>query len=79
MNIFATLAAVATSLDPSPAPFTLLGYIDPGTGSLILQVAIGAVVGSLVAAKLYWLRLKAFFTGRAAARRGDAPENGTDL
>ena len=39
-------------------------YIDPGTGSLVFQVLVGAVVGALVTAKLYWQRLKAFFVRR---------------
>jgi hypothetical protein len=31
-------------------------YLDPGTGSLIIQIAIGALVGGLVAAKVFWKR-----------------------
>lgn len=36
-------------------------YIDPGTGSLIIQVLIGALAGGLVAAKIFWTRIKKFF------------------
>jgi hypothetical protein len=36
-------------------------YIDPGTGSMILQATIGAIVGSAVALKLFWNRIKFFF------------------
>ena len=42
---------------------TLPAYIDPGTGSLIIQVLIGALVGGLVAAKIFWTRIKGFFKG----------------
>jgi hypothetical protein len=35
-------------------------YLDPGTGSLIIQIAIGALVGGLVAAKMYWKRTAGF-------------------
>jgi hypothetical protein len=38
-------------------------YIDPGTGSLIIQVLIGALVGGLVAVKVFWSRIKTFFKG----------------
>jgi hypothetical protein len=53
---------------------TLLAYIDPGTGSLVLQVVVGAAVGLMVTAKLYWVRIKDFFRSR-----GDStPENKPD-
>ena len=36
----------------------LLTYIDAGTGSLIIQVLIGAAAGGLLAVKMYWNRIK---------------------
>jgi hypothetical protein len=39
----------------------VLIYIDPGTGSIILQALIGAVAGLAIAAKLYWSRVLKFF------------------
>lgn len=36
-------------------------YIDPGTGSMILQATIAAIVGSAVTIKLLWQRIKLFF------------------
>lgn len=38
-------------------------YIDPGAGSIILQILIGGVAGVAVAGKLYWHRVKDFFRG----------------
>ena len=38
----------------------LHAYIDPGTGSIVLQAVIGALVGGLVAIGLFWNRIKAF-------------------
>lgn len=35
-------------------------YLDPGTGSMILQIILGGVAGILVAAKLYWKNLLQF-------------------
>ena len=36
-------------------------YLDPGTGSIILQGIIATVAGMLVAGRLYWERVKQFF------------------
>lgn len=38
-------------------------YLDPGTGSIILQGIIATVAGMLVAGRLYWQRVKMFFAG----------------
>jgi hypothetical protein len=32
-------------------------YLDPGTGSMILQVLLGGVAGLALAGKLYWHKL----------------------
>ena len=39
------------------APF---GYIDPGTGSMLLQVIVGGVAAAAVGLKLFWNRLLGF-------------------
>ena len=36
-------------------------YLDPGTGSMIIQVIIGVVAGALVTLKVFWSKIKAFF------------------
>ena len=33
-------------------------YLDPGTGSVILQALIGVIAGVLIALKIYWYKLK---------------------
>ena len=33
-------------------------YIDPGSGSIIIQIIVGALVGVGVTIKLYWHRFK---------------------
>jgi len=38
---------------PSPA----MAYIDPGSGSMLLQIILGGVAGLFVIFKLYWHRL----------------------
>ena len=33
-------------------------YLDPGTGSLVIQAVIGALVGVAITLKIYWYKLK---------------------
>lgn len=35
-------------------------YIDPGTGSLLLQMLLAAIAGAFVTIKLYWYRILKF-------------------
>jgi hypothetical protein len=37
------------------------GYLDPATGSYIVQVIIGIFVSLLFAIKIYWKKLKEYF------------------
>jgi len=37
-----------------------VAYLDPGTGSLILQLLIAGIIGAMYTIKLYWYRLKIF-------------------
>jgi len=38
-------------------------YLDPGTGSYILQMVIAGLLGAAFAVKLFWLRIKRFVSG----------------
>ena len=40
-------------------------YLDPGTGSMMLQLLLGGVAGALVVGNLYWQRIKTFFGGKS--------------
>ena len=44
-------------------PRKVHAYIDPGTGSMMLQVLIGVLVGVLFALKMFWKRITVFFKG----------------
>lgn len=33
-------------------------YLDPGTGSIVIQAIIGALVGVGITLKIYWYKLK---------------------
>ena len=37
-------------------------YIDPGSGSIVIQVVIAALVGAGIAVKLFWEKLKYKFS-----------------
>jgi hypothetical protein len=44
------MAMLAIGISTSPAQ----AYLDPGTGSIILQILLGGVAGAALAVKLYW-------------------------
>ena len=50
------------------------GYIDPGTGSLIIQSIIGAIAAVGVTLKIYWHKIKVFFSGRGKDQKPAAEE-----
>lgn len=54
--LFALLFVIVLRVD-APAH----AYLDPGTGSMLLQLLLGGVAGLLVVGKLYWHRIMAFF------------------
>jgi hypothetical protein len=35
---------------------SVLGYLDPGSGSMILQAVVGGAAAAAVVGKLYWRR-----------------------
>ena len=41
---------------------SFLIYIDPGSGSYLIQVIIAAILGALFYFKNLWWRIKSFFT-----------------
>lgn len=51
-------------------------YLDPGSGSFLLQILLAAILGSAFAIKMYWRKLKSLFTGKSAeTEKKDADEN----
>lgn len=45
------------SLSSNPA----YAYLDPGTGSMILNLIVGAAAGALTFASVFWQKIKNFF------------------
>ena len=39
----------------------IFGYLDPGTGSMLVQLLVGGVAAAGVTAKFYWRRLMRLF------------------
>ncbi|SFJ55474.1 hypothetical protein SAMN04515648_4580 [Phyllobacterium sp. CL33Tsu] len=65
---YSTLAALSASY------FVLLSssayaYLDPGTGSMILQGIIGGALTVSVVVSGYYYRLKGWFTGAKASKK----------
>ena len=51
----------------------MLAYLDPGTGSMLVQLLVGGVAAVAVTAKLYWHRIL-----RLLRVRKDEPEPDND-
>ena len=75
MNRPALLTVITCYLIFASAP--AYAYLDPGTGSMMLQALIGALAGGLVMARNYWTKIKGFFSGakREPSDRGSAEES----
>lgn len=58
------IKVVGISLLCITASTPVYGYIDPGTGSLIIQSVIGAIAAVGITLKLYWHKLKVYFFSR---------------
>lgn len=41
-------------------------YLDPGSGSMLIQLIIGAVLGVGVFLRVFWKNIKNLFTGKKA-------------
>ena len=51
--------------------FTPLPYLDPGSGSFIIQIAIAALLGLGVAIRASWSRIKKFFGMKSKSEAED--------
>jgi len=52
-------------------PKSAFAYVDPGTGSYIFQILVGAIFGAAFAIKLYWKRIKSYFSNRSSKNQED--------
>ena len=75
-HLLAVLVFLGASLSYAAPAFA---YLDPGTGSIILQGIIATVAGALVAGRLYWQRVKAFFAGLVSGNKGADVANAASM
>ena len=57
------LCALALALAARPAH----AYLDPASGSMMLQLLLGGLAGAAVTLKLFWRKLRSRITGRRDA------------
>lgn len=50
-------------------------YVDPGSGSFILQFIIAALLGAGLTLKMYWRRGRQFLSGLVSKRQPDEDVN----
>ena len=51
---------------------SILLYVDPGSGSYLVQVIIAAILGALFYFKTIWWKIKSFFH---KSKKDDLPKN----
>ncbi len=51
-------------------PTEAQAYIDPGSGSMLLQILLGGVAGLMMLIKLYWSKIKKFVKCRLLGGHG---------
>ncbi len=58
--LLAPAIAAASPMPVSPGDVQL-AYLDPGTGSFVIQALVAAVAGVAVTLRMYWSRIMGFF------------------
>jgi hypothetical protein len=53
-----------------PAP---RAYLDPGSGSILLQLLVAGILGGLFVARAFWGKIKAKITGKPQEKPEDEP------
>ena len=71
-TLFQAGAILIASIDAAQA------YIDPGTGSIILQSIIGGIAAGGVVLKLYWAKVKALLSSNSADKRARGARDSQD-
>ena len=79
-NRFLLLVAIVLAVSPGIAH----AYLDPGTGSMLIQAVIGIVAAAAVTVRLYWRRIRGVIArwlgrdtpGAASSQSSDATDEG---
>ncbi len=56
-------------------PSEALAYLDPGTGSLVIQSVVAALAAAAFGLRLYWRRIRMWF--KRPGTQSDSPSDGT--
>ena len=73
---YGALGFLLLSLIAPPATFA---YLDPGSGSMLLQLVLGGLAGLAVIAKLYWQRLLGLFGLHSQQEESDSDTDAASL
>ncbi len=69
--VFATILALTLSYSPSA-----FAYLDPGTGSFILQMLVAGFLGAMLYIKLAWSNIKVYLSGLFKSHKQVETEEG---
>ena len=61
IGVMATLGAVAGHLIATP-PLRPPAYLDPGSGSYLLQLIVAGLLGGMFVLRLSWRKVTSFFS-----------------
>ncbi len=70
LSLVLLLALPAAAAAEAGAGAPRLAYVDPGSGSFLLQAVVATLAGAVVIANSYWRRISRFL-GRSSAAPGD--------
>ncbi len=62
----------------SAIPGTAYAYLDPGTGSFVLQMLVAGFLGAVLYVKIAWQSIKYFFKNLFSSHKETSQEIGED-
>jgi hypothetical protein len=66
------------NLFPGPIFSLPLLYLDPGSGSFLIQLLLAAALGAGVAVRMYWVKIKSFFKGKKGEQEDPLADDNSD-
>jgi membrane associated rhomboid family serine protease len=54
-------------------PTSAMAYLDPVTGSIVWQMAVGGFLAAAATMRLYWSKLRAFFSKKRGGHDPHGP------
>jgi hypothetical protein len=56
-------------------PSSAFAYIDPGTGSMVVQILIAGALGAGFAIRTFWSNIRSYFSGARAGSENTDSDN----